>query len=157
MLFRSEAIKQQKVIDDLTAAHGKNQAAILAGSGTIKDNSTELEKSSIRHRELKQDMQQLIDKHNAGKVSGDDYTLAMDKLNIAIRDQDTAHGELIRTQGTGLTATQLAATEQGNFNIKVGEATAALEGVPSRGVAVKRPVRRHTTSSPTRCSSPAGS
>ena len=125
--LKEEAIKQQKVIDDLTAAHGKNQAAILAGSGTIKDNSTELEKSSIKHRELKQDMQQLIDKHNAGKVSGDDYTLAMDKLNIAIRDQNTAHGELIRTQGTGLTATQLAATEQGNFNIKVGEATAALE------------------------------
>lgn len=119
--------KHQKIVDDLTAAHGKNQAAILAGNGTIKDNSAELEKSSIAHRDLKQDVQQLNDKQAEGKIGGEDYTLAMDKLNIKIRDQDIAHQNLVATQGTGLTATQLAAVETGNYTTKLGEATAALE------------------------------
>ena len=119
--------KHQKVVDDLTAAHGKNQAAILAGTGTIVDNTKELDASALAHRDLKQDVQQLNDKQADGKISGEDYTLAMDHLNAKIRDQDEAHKLLVATQGTGLTAQQLANTETATYTIKLGEATAALE------------------------------
>ena len=119
--------KHQKVVDDLTAAHGKNQAAILAGTGTIKDNSDAIDKSALLHRDLKQDVQQLNEKQAEGKISGEDYTLAMDHLNIKIREQNEEHGKLVATQGTGLTATQLAGVETANYTIKLGEATAALE------------------------------
>ena len=119
--------KHQKVVDDLTAAHGKNQAAILAGTGTIKDNSEAIDKSALLHRDLKQDVQQLNEKQAEGKISGEDYTLAMDHLNIKIREQNEEHGKLVATQGTGLTATQLAGVETANYTIKLGEATAALE------------------------------
>ena len=51
----------------------------------------------------------------------------MDHLNIKIREQNEEHGKLVATQGTGLTAQQLANTETGNYTIKLGEATAALE------------------------------
>jgi len=119
--------KHQKVVDDLTAAHGKNQAAILAGTGTIKDNSDAIDKSALLHRDLKQDVQQLNEKQAEGKISGEDYTLAMDHLNIKIREQNEEHGKLVATQGTGLTAVQLAAVETANYTIKLGEATAALE------------------------------
>ena len=119
--------KHQKVVDDLTAAHGKNQAAILAGTGTIKDNSDAIDKSALLHRDLKQDVQQLNEKQAEGKISGEDYTLAMDHLNTKIRDQNEEHGKFVATQGTGLTATQLAGVETANYTIKLGEATAALE------------------------------
>ena len=119
--------KHQKVVDDLTAAHGKNQAAILAGTGTIVDNTKELDASALAHRDLKQDVQQLNEKQAEGKISGEDYTLAMDHLNIKIREQNEEHGKLVATQGTGLTATQLAGVETANYTIKLGEATAALE------------------------------
>jgi len=119
--------KHQKIVDDLTAAHGKNQAAILAGTGTIKDNSDAIDKSALLHRDLKQDVQELNEKQAEGKISGDDYTLAMDHLNIKIREQDEAHKLLVATQGTGLTAVQLAAVETGTYTTKLGEATAALE------------------------------
>jgi hypothetical protein len=114
-------------VDDLTAAHGKNQAAILAGTGTIVDNSDAIDKSALLHRDLKQDVQQLNEKQAEGKISGEDYTLAMDHLNIKIREQNEEHGKLVATQGTGLTAQQLANIETGNYTIKLGEATAALE------------------------------
>ena len=119
--------EQEKVIKDLTLAHGKNQAAILAGTGTIKDNSDAIDKSALLHRDLKQDVQQLNEKQAEGKISGEDYTLAMDHLNIKIREQNEEHGKLVATQGTGLTATQLAGVETANYTIKLGEATAALE------------------------------
>ena len=118
--------EQEKVIKDLTLAHGKNQAAILAGTGTIKDNSDAIDKSALLHRDLKQDVQQLNEKQAAGKITGDDYTLAMDHLNIKIREQQEEHGKLIATQGTGLTAQQLANTETGTYTAKLGEATTAL-------------------------------
>ena len=118
--------EQEKVIKDLTLAHGKNQAAILAGTGTIVDNTKELDASALAHRDLKQDVQQLNEKQAAGKISGEDYTLAMDHLNAKIRDQDEAHKLLVATQGTGLTAQQLANTETGTYTTKLGEATTAL-------------------------------
>ena len=119
--------EQEKVIKDLTLAHGKNQAAILAGTGTIKDNSDAIDKSALLHRDLKQDVQQLNEKQAEGKIKGEDYTLAMDHLNIKIREQQEEHGKLIATQGTGLTAQQLANTETGTYTTKLGEATKALE------------------------------
>ena len=118
--------EQEKVIKDLTLAHGKNQAAILAGTGTIKDNSDAIDKSALLHRDLKQDVQQLNEKQAEGKIGGEDYTLAMDHLNIKIREQQEEHGKLIATQGTGLTAQQLANTETGTYTTKLGEATTAL-------------------------------
>ena len=117
----------EEAIKKLTEQHGKSQVAILAGSGTIVDNTTELLKSSLAHRDLKQDVQQLNDKQADGKISGEDYTLAMDHLNVKILEQEDAHKKLVETQGTGLTALQLAGTEQGNYTIKLGEMNTKLQ------------------------------
>jgi tape measure domain-containing protein len=122
----NKTVEQEKVIKDLITAHGKNQAAILAGTGTIKDNSDAIDKSALKHRDLKQDVQQLNEKQAEGKISGENYTLAMDHLNIKMREQNEEHGKLIATHGTGLTAQQLANTETANYTTKLGEATAAL-------------------------------
>ena len=127
----------EKAIADLTAQHGKSQVAILAGSGTIVDNTTELLKSSLAHRDLKQDVQQLNEKQAAGQISGEDYTLAMDHLNVKILEQDEAHGKLVATQGTGLTALQQAGTEQGNYTIKLGEMNTKLQEAKDKDIALQ--------------------
>ena len=127
----------EKAIADLTAQHGKSQVAILAGSGTIVDNTTELLKSSLAHRDLKQDVQQLNDKQAAGQISGEDYTLAMDHLNVKILEQDEAHGKLVATQGTGLTALQQAGTEQGNYTTKLGEMNTKLQEAKDKDIALQ--------------------
>jgi tape measure domain-containing protein len=127
----------EAAIADLTAQHGKSQVAILAGSGTIVDNTTELLKSSLAHRDLKQDVQQLNDKQADGKISGEDYTLAMDHLNVKILEQEDAHKKLVETQGTGLTALQLAGTEQGNYTTKLGEMNTKLQEAKDKDIALQ--------------------
>ena len=130
----------EEAIKKLTEQHGKSQVAILAGSGTIVDNTTELLKSSLAHRDLKQDVQQLNEKQAAGKISGEDYTLAMDHLNVKILEQDEAHGKLVATQGTGLTALQQAGTEQGNYTIKLGEMNTKLQEAKDKDIALQTQV-----------------
>ena len=127
----------EAAIKKLTEQHGKSQVAILAGSGTIVDNTTELLKSSLAHRDLKQDVQQLNDKQADGKISGEDYTLAMDHLNVKILEQEDAHKKLVETQGTGLTALQLAGTEQGNYTTKLGEMNTKLQEAKDADIALQ--------------------
>ena len=132
-----QTAKHQKVVDDLTAAHGKSQAAILAGTGTIVDNTKELDASALAHRDLKQDVEQLNKKQADGKISGEDYTLAMDHLNVKILEQEDAHKKLVETQGTGLTALQLAGTEQGNYTTKLGEMNTKLQEAKDADIALQ--------------------
>ena len=132
----------EEAIKKLTEQHGKSQVAILAGSGTIVDNTTELLKSSLAHRDLKQDVQQLNEKQAEGKIGGEDYTLAMDHLNIKIREQQEEHGKLIATQGTGLTALQQAGTEQGNYTIKLGEMNTKLQEAKDADIALQTQIAK---------------
>ena len=132
----------EEAIKKLTEQHGKSQVAILAGSGTIVDNTTELLKSSLAHRDLKQDVQQLNEKQAAGKISGEDYTLAMDHLNVKILEQEDAHKKLVETQGTGLTALQLAGTEQGNYTTKLGEMNTKLQEAKDADIALQTQIAK---------------
>ena len=125
-LAKSQA-DHQKVVDDLIKGHGGLQAAILGGKGTIIDNTTAIEKADIAHLHLKKRIQDVEERHRDGKISAEDYAIATRENNLAFAEQTEEYNKLTAANGTGKTATELAAIAQGNYNTQLANAKIAVE------------------------------
>ena len=80
------AKKAQKKIDDLTTAHGKNHAALLAGKGTVVDNTDAIERANIAAGRNALSLDALNERY-ANQDNINNY-------NDSVRDIGTAQNEL---------------------------------------------------------------
>lgn len=132
--------KHRQTIDELTSAHNKNQAAILAGKGTIIDNTTAIEQADItaakaeisfRHLNERYANQDNIDKYNSA-VS--DLNSDQDALNKSFQDGEIDAEKLAKgiekiqdKQGSLKTSLDNSQMSTEDFNLAVRQHTLDLQ------------------------------